>query len=643
MNWQNLLIAANSVLTVGVGATAFALQLYLFFYNRKSQVARSFGGLLLCVIWVYLTDLMIGDGQNLQLTETLLRWQWLGIAFTPTLYLEFTRAIRKVVQQDHFPRWLRAGSYVLSSLTSVLAITTNLVVHNGRLYQGAAFLQPGPWFYPFALLFAGATLWGLRQTFAARHHCHTHAARRRMTYLSIGFIAPALGVFPYLLIMGWPAALSGTLLWGLLILGNIAVGVMLALMAYAVAFIGALTPERIVKHRLVRFLLRGPATALLALMAFGIGRTLERALDVNQYTLALIAIAATIILMQLGVELGKPLLDLALYREGRAEIARAQALSQSLLTTADLLQFLENILAALCELLQSPAGFIAALEDGALHRDIWCSFNITADEIVDFPLSQSTHVHPQDGFILWNNYWITPIYDKAGAELLGLAGIRSPQLTLPLSPERQQLFAQLLQQAQAALDDRRLQQAIFAAFTPLLGELDEIQRRQGLLRYNGVSAAGFTPTETTALPQWVHDALAHYWGGPRLTENPLLHLEIVQRAAAAHDGSPIKGLRAVLTEALERLRPDGERKLTAPEWLLYNILEMKFIRGQKVREVAMRLALSESDYYRKQRIAIENLAHVIAEMETQLRQTGAMRKEHTNKENPATASKELPS
>jgi len=42
---------------------------------------------------------------------------------------------------------------------------------------------------------------------------------------------------------------------------------------------------------------------------------------------------------------------------------------------------------------------------------------------------------------------------------------------------------------------------------------------------------------------------------------------------------------------------------------------MKFLRGHKVREVAMRLAVSESDLYRKQRIAIENLAEIIALME----------------------------
>jgi len=177
------------------------------------------------------------------------------------------------------------------------------------------------------------------------------------------------------------------------------------------------------------------------------------------------------------------------------------------------------------------------------------------------------------------------------------------------------LLDDLLIQASAALEDRRLQQVVFSAFSPLLSELTDIQRRGSILRYAGAAVGGFMLTQSPELPQWVHDALAHYWGGPRLTENPLLDLEIVKQAAADYDGNVVKALRVVLADAIERLRPDGERKLTAPEWLLYNILEMKFLRGHKVREVALRLAVSESDLYRKQRIAIENLAEIIILME----------------------------
>jgi hypothetical protein len=42
---------------------------------------------------------------------------------------------------------------------------------------------------------------------------------------------------------------------------------------------------------------------------------------------------------------------------------------------------------------------------------------------------------------------------------------------------------------------------------------------------------------------------------------------------------------------------------------------MKFLEGRKVREIALRLALSEADLYRKQRVAVEAVARAILEME----------------------------
>ena len=125
-----------------------------------------------------------------------------------------------------------------------------------------------------------------------------------------------MGVFPYLLLIGWPSVFPNTLLWILLIIGNIAIAAMLAMMAYSVAFIGALTPDRVIKYRMVRFLLRGPLTAILALIMFGVGVTLEPKLGLGRYSLSLVVMAGTVIAMQLGVELAKPLIDLALYREG---------------------------------------------------------------------------------------------------------------------------------------------------------------------------------------------------------------------------------------------------------------------------------------------------------------------------------------
>jgi hypothetical protein len=44
------------------------------------------------------------------------------------------------------------------------------------------------------------------------------------------------------------------------------------------------------------------------------------------------------------------------------------------------------------------------------------------------------------------------------------------------------------------------------------------------------------------------------------------------------------------------------------------------LEGRKVREIAMRLSVSEADLYRKQRVAIEAVANAIVEMEHEARQ-----------------------
>jgi hypothetical protein len=115
---------------------------------------------------------------------------------------------------------------------------------------------------------------------------------------------------------------------------------------------------------------------------------------------------------------------------------------------------------------------------------------------------------------------------------------------------------------------------------------------------------------------WVKDALSHYWGGPKLTESPLMDLRLVRRRLKAADGNLTGALRLVLQEAIERQRPPGERKLTASEWLVYNILDLRFVQGQRVMEISRRLSMSESDLYRKQRVAVAAVARTLAEMES---------------------------
>ena len=92
-------------------------------------------------------------------------------------------------------------------------------------------------------------------------------------------------------------------------------------------------------------------------------------------------------------------------------------------------------------------------------------------------------------------------------------------------------------------------------------------------------------------------------------------MRIVASQLAQGDSVPAKALRAVLKQAIEMLRPPGERSMAANEWTVYNILDLRYVQGQRIRDITQRLAMSESDYYRKQRVAIEQVAETLSQME----------------------------
>ncbi len=187
----------------------------------------------------------------------------------------------------------------------------------------------------------------------------------------------------------------------------------------------------------------------------------------------------------------------------------------------------------------------------------------------------------------------------------------------------------MLVRAAAAVADRHVQEGVFATLQSILPDLERIQEWRSAVRY--ASPLPVPPTAGAEAPsdaaqalfqhtwqQWVKDALSHYWGGPKLTESPLLELKVVRQRLKANDGNLTRALRATLQEAIERQRPAGERKLTSSEWLVYNILDMRFVQGLRVLDIARRLAISESDLYRKQRVAVTAVAKTLAEMERML-------------------------
>ena len=636
-NLSSILVFANLILSSAIVIIAFSLLVYIVTHNLRSAVARSFCALITFVTVVYIGDVALPRIETLEAAIPWLRFQWLGIAFVPAAYLHFSDALLRTTNlTSPWRRRAVLASYVISALLFGLAVSTDLLVHDGRHLPQISHLAAGPLFWIFALYFLLTVAWGAQNIRRARQRCLTSTSRRRMTYLAMAFAAPGLGVFPYLVAASMsPYSAPGIVLL-LSLVGNVGVSVMIVVMAYSVAYFGVLTPDRVIKHSLIHYLLRGPFVATCVIIVMLSVPQVERIFGLPRDTVLIFALVGLIIVLQLFINLAKPFIDRLIYRQDREEITWIQELDKRLLTTTDLKQFLENVLTAFCELLRVQRGFVAVMAGGEPRVEAFCGplslppgppklgGTLSSADLMALAQSPSNNGKLNNSdFVVRNGYWLLPLRTEAGESTLGVLGVDARCAEPNLTEDELEIARLLVAQAKLALEDRHLQQGVFAALRRIIPHIERIQRWRGTVRYRG--SPGLETIEEGPLygpdfQQWVWDALSHYWGGPKLTRSPLLNLKIVERALGENDGNPAKALRSVLGRAIEALKPEGKRQMTTAEWILYNILELKFIQGLRVRDIAMRLAMSESDLYRKQRVAIEEVAKTIADMEQETRE-----------------------
>jgi hypothetical protein len=332
-------------------------------------------------------------------------------------------------------------------------------------------------------------------------------------------------------------------------------------------------------------------------------------------------VASILILQYLITLVRRPVELWFFYGEDRGDVARLQLLEERLLTSGDLKQFLESVLNATCALLGSDSAFVAIVGAEGLEMEVAVGSDDPLRGSKDLPPLMVTD-NRQEFDILgdvfsWDVFWLIPLRLTNPAEVIGFLGLHARGPVPDFTPEEEENLSTLLERATIALTERKLQREVFAIVDRLVPQVQTIQRIRAEARYAGLDALT-APVEGIGseeeLTEFVREALGHYWGGPRLTSSPLLGLRVVRRAMDEHGGNPVNALRATLRHAIDQVRPEGERRFTA-EWMLYNILEMKFLQGRKVRDVAMKLAMSEADLYRKQRVAIEAVAETIANME----------------------------
>ncbi len=618
----------NEFLTAGIAITAFSLLLYALSFNLRDRVARSFALISVCVVIVYVGDAMVSVANTPFQDRFWLLLQWPGIIFLPPAYLHFSDAVLATTGRPSRGRRRAAVRLIyLLSLGFLAALLLGWMV-------GPLETTPSPhlqrtWLVDvFTIFYASIMVIAWINLLRTYQRSATSASRRRMTYLILGSLAPALGSFPYLAFGSGFAADHPLIFWLAADLSNILVSVFLVLMAYAVAFFGVPWPDRVVKRRLFKWLMRGPITASTTLMITTLVRRSGVILGIDFTALAPVAMVASVLIFEHLITLLSPIWERWLfYGRDRADVELLQTMEERLLTLGDLRQFLESVLVAVCDRLQTNQAFIAALSQQGVDLLVTVGGDSSLDrDELSVDLLEMASQNGLNGLFTWGDYWLVPLDDPEQNNhygLLGLLGVtRQPEDEL--DAEQAEALAILSSRAALALRDRKRQQQVFSSLEALTPQVEMIQRLRAASRYEGseILALPEAPADGQNLAQSVKDALTHYWGGPKLTQSPLLELEVVQQTMREGEETPANALRTILRRAIDQTRPEGDRRFTT-DWLMYNLLEMKFLEGRKVREIAMRLAMSEADLYRKQRVAIEAVAGAIVEMEKQARKEHA--------------------
>jgi hypothetical protein len=515
--------------------------------------------------------------------------------------------------------------YAISGAFLVLLILGQLV--GGLMVNGepAPHLQRTFWTNFFTIFYIVIIGWAGYNFIRAYRKMLTRSGQRRMIYLIAGATAPALGSYPYLSFGSNFAAQHPLVFWGTAFVINLLVAALVIVMAYAVAFFGVSWPDRVVKSRLFKWLLRGPVTASLALTLMTLVRRAGELLEGETYSAFVpLVMVVTVLLVEHAITLFSPLWERVLFfGRDRAEIQLLQNIEERLLTRGDLQQFLENVLAAVRDHLQSPCAFVAALDDNELSLNVVAGNRLLLEnENLSEVLQLVSHNGENERHeFTWGDFWILPLHQrKINGDrdeippLLGILGI-ARRAEHPLDGDQRDALWMLANRVAFALEDRQLQQRVFRSLEDLQPQMDMLQKIRAAGRYDSSANLLTEPVFMEAdLADWVKDALTHYWGGPKLSSSPLMKLRVMQTLVNDYEGNASNALRALLRRAVDQVKPEGDRRFTT-EWILYNILEMKFIEGRKVREVAGRLAMSEADLYRKQRVAVEAVARAILEME----------------------------
>jgi len=602
----------------------FSLWAYLTIRSWGMPTARALTVMLFGVFVTAASDVLIRQARDTVILEWLSRATWVGIMLVPASMLHMVLALARQLQVFRVRQWWIWVIYAMVALFAVSALFSNWLISLPFRTGNIPTLTPGTLFGTVAVVAFGQVTAAWVLLMIIRNMVLTPHLRRRMLYMVLSWYGPLLLSFPVLSLLPDSFLLPDAVNLFLATLVAPVAAIFTMVTAYSATFVGTPQSDFTLKHDFMRWWLYGPfvgVSIVLFMQAVPVFAQWSRLPD---EVWAIFGVMTMTVLMPLLINRIRPYFDRLIYANDQDDISYLRALPRTAFTQADLRRFLENTLTVMCGALRVDSAFVAAPDELGSYgvkslvgprRLLRVLFEKTS---LDRLIGELQHAESvpllRDGYA----YWLLLDPDQTVMGILGVA--ESEWLN---DTEVQQLCETLTSQVEHALVMVHMQQRLIDTLRLMEPEFSSLQRVNSRIEQATPEGLHTLEKEVALMPdfvQVVRDALTHYWGGPKLTDSPLLGLNSVKRLLEQQGGNPTKALQAVLRQAIENLRPGADVPSQAPEWLLYNILEMRFLQGRKIRDTAIRLALSESDLYRKQRLALDEVARQLAHMEESLRQ-----------------------
>lgn len=621
---ETLLKATSDILTAGVAIISFSLFIYAVTFRLHDKVTRSFTFLLFCIVVIFGADAFITVSQDAGSLRSLLKVHWLGIVFLPTAYFRFSDGLLSMTGKPSRGRRSLLGNLCVGiSLAFAALLFTNLLVGVVVMdHPPAPYLERTIFNDLFSGFFFITMFLSWYNYIRAFRRTVTSTSRRRMIYLIVSAIGPALGSFPYLLYGSGFAEQTPLVFWLLSIVSNAMVFITLVTMTYAVSFFGFPWTDRVIKSRLFRWVMRGPITASLTLGVTTLINRLGRLWEVDVSGLNVLAMVAVIVLLEYSITLFANIWERFLFsKNDREELQKIRSLEDKLLTSNDLRQFTDLILATICDLLQVRGAHLFVINGNGNGMDVLAGklkqdYAEKKGELLNIAANaeniQETIIRLDE-----SGNTLIPLFFTSKdnpPEPMGVILVEDFDMTR-MDAEKQTAMRKLVSRLALALHDRKIQENLFVSLEMLTPQVSIIQDLLATSRFNQEKIYNEnTITDSDEVDKWVKNALDHLWGGPKLSQNPLLQLRLIEEKTIVEKETPVNVLREVLRSAIDKLKPEGDRQYTN-EWILYNLLDLKYLSGWKVKDIARKLSLSEADLYRKQRIAISAVSNQIISME----------------------------